>query len=81
MIDVLKCRDNDQELEKVKAEIEAIKNENKDLKNKILSSNKKTSKFSVGKINYDSKGGNIFSCFNKHDEDNFTLNISKNFYK
>ena len=80
LIDILKCKEN-QEEHKLRKEIEALKRENKAIKESVMASSVKgPSKFS--KVSFEThRESTIFSCFNKPTDDNFTLSISNNIFK
>jgi hypothetical protein len=71
----LKCKENCEE-QKLRKEIEALKRENKEIKDRVTKVKiKSPNKFS--KINFDAhRESSIFSCFNKSSEEDYTLSIS-----
>jgi hypothetical protein len=78
LIDILKCKNGDEEISKLEDEIKLLKNQNNQIKDKILtSSNNAKSKFHIRKVK-DKNGTGLFSCFNKSDEEGYTITFNKN---
>jgi hypothetical protein len=76
LIDILKCKDDPGEYNKLVKDIVELKKENKLIKERISNSNNILTKFKLPSINTQDRSGNIFSCFGKYQENLFTLNFS-----
>lgn len=73
LIEILK---SGEEVIKIKAEIQQVKKENKILRGRIAE-NQKNKKFNKVRTLSENKRGNIFSCFNKDEEDRYTISFNK----
>ncbi len=76
LIDILQLKNNSNHLIKLKEEIQTLKKENIILKNKINANNNYTPIKS--KFEQEKKERRLFSCFNRADDSELTMNFNKN---